>query len=65
VIIFCLGDGFAGGTGGEGERKGEDTKSSKSSNEAAVDLEFAFWEKKGCFADCGEKLESYEDIAGC
>jgi hypothetical protein len=39
VIAFCRGDGFAGGIGGEGDRTGEETKSSKSSNEDDTRLE--------------------------
>jgi hypothetical protein len=43
-MAFCQGGGFAGGTGGEGDRIGEDTKSSKSSNEDDIGLE----EFRGC-----------------
>jgi hypothetical protein len=31
-MVCCWGGGFAGGIGGEGDRRGEDTKSSKSSS---------------------------------
>jgi hypothetical protein len=38
-MIFWRGGGFAGGTGGDEGRTGEETKSSKSSNEEGIGVE--------------------------
>ena len=56
VMTFCRIGGFAGGFGGEGDRMGEEMKSSKSSNEVDMILEeLGGWGKSG---DCGEKPEA-------
>jgi len=63
-MIFCLGVDFTGGTDGEGDRKGEEMKSSKSSNEDDIGFKGfgGCWEKGGRFDDGGKKLESYCDV---
>lgn len=66
VTTACRDGGFSGGTGGEGDRMGEDTKSSKSSKEDEdkdIEVSEGCWEKSRPFDDCGEKLGSYNDIA--